>query len=90
MLLIFGASTSATGAFACATWPRCAWGTEGVDAQLVVHLGYRATVLLGTLAAAGEGKLTVSDVRAALHSRVRTAAVQTAPAKGLFLTKVFY
>src|SRR5215212_2968303 len=39
VLLIFGASTSATGAFACATWPRCVWGTEGVDAQLVVHLG---------------------------------------------------
>jgi tRNA pseudouridine38-40 synthase len=46
--------------------------------------------LTGTLVAAGEGKLTASDVRAALHGRVRTAAVQTAPAKGLFLTKVFY
>jgi heme o synthase len=53
ILLIFGASTSATGAFACATWPRCAWGAEGVDAQMVIHLGYRATALLGTLAAAG-------------------------------------
>jgi protoheme IX farnesyltransferase len=53
ILLIFGASTSATGAFACATWPRCTWGAEGVDAQMVIHLGYRATSLLGTLAAAG-------------------------------------
>ena len=46
--------------------------------------------LAGTLVAAGEGKLTASDVRHALHSCVRTAAVRTAPAKGLFLTKVFY
>jgi tRNA pseudouridine38-40 synthase len=46
--------------------------------------------LAGTLVAAGEGKLTASEVRAALHSRVRTEAVHTAPAKGLFLTKVFY
>ena len=31
ILLIFGASTSATGAFACATWPLCAWGAAGTD-----------------------------------------------------------
>ena len=52
-LLIFGASTSATGAFACATWPLCVEGTDGTGATLAVHLGYRATALLGTLAAAG-------------------------------------
>jgi tRNA pseudouridine38-40 synthase len=46
--------------------------------------------LAGLLVAVGEGKLTVAQVRAILHSRERTAAVQTAPAKGLFLTKVFY
>jgi protoheme IX farnesyltransferase len=56
-LLIFGASTSATGAFACATWPLCAAGVDGTDAQAVVHLGYRATALLGTLAAAGSAVL---------------------------------
>ena len=53
LLLIFGASTSASGAFACATWPLCARGADGADAQAVIHLGYRATALLGTLAAAG-------------------------------------
>ena len=53
LLLIFGASTSASGAFACATWPLCAQGADGADAQAVIHLGYRATALLGTLAAAG-------------------------------------
>jgi protoheme IX farnesyltransferase len=56
-LLIFGASTSATGAFACVTWPICAAGADGTDVQTVVHLGYRATVLLGTLAAAGSAVL---------------------------------
>src|SRR5215207_9869017 len=53
ILLIFGASTSASGAFACATWPLCARGEVGADIQEVIHLGYRATALLGTLAAAG-------------------------------------
>lgn len=46
--------------------------------------------LAGLLVAVGEGKLAVADVRRILHSRERTAAVQTAPAQGLFLTKVFY
>ena len=46
--------------------------------------------LAGTLVAVGEGKLSVGDVREILRSRHRTAAVQTAPAQGLFLAKVFY
>ncbi|HLL50247.1 MAG TPA: COX15/CtaA family protein, partial [Thermomicrobiales bacterium] len=50
ILLIFGASTSATGAFACASWPLCADGVGGNDVPLIVHLGYRTTALLGTLA----------------------------------------
>jgi protoheme IX farnesyltransferase len=53
MLVLFGASTSASGAFACATWPLCTQGAAGTDSQAVIHLGYRATALLGTLAAAG-------------------------------------
>ena len=57
ILLIFGASTSATGAIACATWPLCASGANGADAHAVIHLGYRATALLGTLAAAGSAAL---------------------------------
>jgi tRNA pseudouridine38-40 synthase len=46
--------------------------------------------LAGVLVAAGEGKVTAAVVREILHSRARVPVVQTAPAKGLFLTKVFY
>jgi tRNA pseudouridine38-40 synthase len=46
--------------------------------------------LAGVLVAVGEGKLTPANVRTLLHARERTAAVQTAPARGLFLTKVYY
>jgi tRNA pseudouridine38-40 synthase len=46
--------------------------------------------LVGGLVAVGEGKLTVAQVRALLHACERTAAVQTAPPQGLFLTRVYY
>jgi tRNA pseudouridine38-40 synthase len=46
--------------------------------------------LAGVLVTVGEGKLPVKAVREILASRVRTAAVQTAPPQGLFLVKVFY
>ncbi len=46
--------------------------------------------LAGVLVAAGEGKLTPAQVGGLLAARQRTAAVQTAPAQGLFLMKVFY
>lgn len=46
--------------------------------------------LVGVLVAAGEGKLTPREIARILESRQRTAAVQTAPAQGLCLTKVFY
>ena len=46
--------------------------------------------LAGVLVAVGEGRLTPAAVRGILRERVRTPAVQTAPARGLFLTKVFY
>lgn len=45
---------------------------------------------VGLLVAVGEGKLTVGDVRRILESTVRIPAVLTAPAHGLFLTKVYY
>lgn len=57
LLVVFGASTSASGALACATWPLCDPRMEGLDNETVIHLGYRATVLLGTLAAAGSAVL---------------------------------
>lgn len=50
LLILFGASTSATGAFACATWPLCADNPSAPSPDTVVHLGYRATALLGTIA----------------------------------------
>ena len=46
--------------------------------------------LVGTLAAAGEGKLTLSDVEELLLCRDRTLAPPTAPACGLYLVKVDY
>jgi heme o synthase len=50
LLLLFGASTSATGEFACATWPLCADGSSSQHRETVIHLGYRSSALLGTLA----------------------------------------
>ena len=46
--------------------------------------------LMGTLEAAGAGKLSPDDVTRILEARDRTCAPETAPAKGLFLMKVFY
>jgi tRNA pseudouridine38-40 synthase len=46
--------------------------------------------LVGSLVAAGEGKLTPAEIGRILKSRVRTAQVQTAPPQGLFLRRVRY
>jgi tRNA pseudouridine38-40 synthase len=46
--------------------------------------------LTGALVAVGLGKLTAADVERMLRERKRTHEVQTAPAVGLFLEKVFY
>ena len=46
--------------------------------------------LVGALVTVGEGGLTPADIRTILASRLRTAAVKTAPPQGLFLEKVFY
>ncbi len=46
--------------------------------------------LVGVLVAAGENRLAVARIRELLSDRKRTADVQTAPAQGLFLMKVFY
>ncbi len=46
--------------------------------------------LAGALVSAGEGRLSVDQISRALLRRERTAAIQTAPAKGLFLTRVYY
>ena len=71
VLLLFGASTSATGAFACAAWPLCA----GLDSGTAIHLGYRATALLGTLAAAGTALVAWQRAAPPLALRLAFVAV---------------
>lgn len=46
--------------------------------------------LAGALYAVGRGQLTVEDIAEILESKERTHRIVTAPAKGLFLDKVFY
>lgn len=46
--------------------------------------------LTGALVAVGEGRLRVEEIARLLETGVRTPVVQTAPAQGLFLTRVFY
>jgi tRNA pseudouridine38-40 synthase len=46
--------------------------------------------LAGVLVSVGEGRLNPAEVERILKSRQRTEIVQTAPAQGLFLTRVFY
>ena len=46
--------------------------------------------LVGTLVAVGEGKLSPSAAAALLHGKTRTPSIPTAPAAGLFLTRVSY
>jgi protoheme IX farnesyltransferase len=73
LLVLFGASTSASGVFACATWPLCGEGTPVSADQTIVHLGYRATALLGALATAGTA-LFAWRRGAATMARTLTAA----------------
>jgi tRNA pseudouridine38-40 synthase len=46
--------------------------------------------LTGALIAVGEGRLSVDTLRRALQSGQRTELIETAPAQGLFLDRVFY
>jgi tRNA pseudouridine38-40 synthase len=46
--------------------------------------------LVGAIVAVGEGKLSLEELKDCLRTGARVAAVQTAPAQGLFLEKVFY
>ncbi|CRX39441.1 tRNA pseudouridine(38-40) synthase TruA [Estrella lausannensis] len=55
------------------------------------HFLYKmARNIAGTLAYIGMGKLNASDIEEVFLSKDRTRAGITAPAKGLFLTRVFY
>jgi protoheme IX farnesyltransferase len=73
-LVMFGASTSASGAFACATWPLCG-DAQRLSAETVIHLGYRATAFLGTLAAVGTALLAWRREAASTARRLAAAAV---------------
>ena len=46
--------------------------------------------IAGALYAVGRGRLTPNDIAEILESKKRTHRIVTAPAKGLFLDKVFY
>jgi tRNA pseudouridine38-40 synthase len=46
--------------------------------------------IVGALVKVGEGRLTVEQLRAVMAAKKRTALIETAPAKGLFLWKVYY
>lgn len=75
LLLVFGASTSASGAFACATFPPCA-SDAGHAQQTAIHLGYRATALLGALATGATALLAFR--RRASHTMRTLAGVAVA------------
>jgi tRNA pseudouridine38-40 synthase len=46
--------------------------------------------IVGALVKVGEGRLTVEELRGLVKAKKRTALVETAPAHGLFLWRVFY
>ena len=46
--------------------------------------------IVGALVKVGEGRLTAEELRALVKTKKRTALVETAPAHGLFLWRVFY
>jgi tRNA pseudouridine38-40 synthase len=46
--------------------------------------------IVGALVKVGEGRLTVEELEALVKAKKRTALVETAPAHGLFLWRVFY
>lgn len=53
-------------------------------------LHHQVRNMVGTLMLVGSGKWTKSDLITALHAKHRSAAGQTAPAHGLYLTQVLY
>jgi tRNA pseudouridine38-40 synthase len=46
--------------------------------------------IVGVLVKVGEGKMTAAELEAVVASRKRTPLVETAPARGLFLWRVWY
>jgi tRNA pseudouridine38-40 synthase len=54
------------------------------------YLHYMVRIIVGTLVDVGTGRFCPNDVLQILHSKNRTLAGVTAPARGLFLVKVHY
>jgi len=46
--------------------------------------------LVGALIAVGEGRLSATEIQAAMASGKRTGLIETAPPEGLFLERVYY
>ena len=46
--------------------------------------------IVGALVKVGEGRLTAAQLRQLVNAKKRTALVETAPAHGLFLWRVWY
>lgn len=61
-----------------------------IRAEARSFLHHQVRNMVGTLKLVGEGKWTEADVAVALAARDRSAAGQTAPAAGLYLTGVSY
>ena len=58
---------------------------------MFLSLGFTAYAEpVGTIEAAGAGKLSPEAVQRILEAKARLAAPETAPPNGLFLMKVFY
>lgn len=61
-----------------------------IEAAAPSFLHHQVRNMAGTLKRVGEGKWRTEDVAAALAARDRSAAGQTAPPDGLYLTEVLY
>jgi tRNA pseudouridine38-40 synthase len=61
-----------------------------VAAEARSFLHHQVRNMVGTLKLVGEGRWRIADVEAALAARDRAAAGPTAPAHGLYLTRVAY
>jgi len=69
---------------------RCAVDELHVTAEARSFLHHQVRNMVGTLVWVGQGRWTAADVETALAARDRAAAGPTAPAMGLYLTRVDY
>ena len=61
-----------------------------IEVHATAFLKQMVRIIVGTLVFVGYGKLSPDDIPRILAAKDRTQAGPTAPAKGLFLVKVFY